>query len=65
MQHPATIVDGRVDQGVGFTAIFGLHVKRNVSDFKVRVVAENHDPHLLPVGRQPLQLTYAPKDLAG
>jgi len=42
MQNPALAVDGGVDESVGFTAVFGLHVKSGIADFDIGVVAKNH-----------------------
>ena len=35
MKDPALIINGGVNEGVGFAAIFGLNVKSNVTDFSV------------------------------
>jgi hypothetical protein len=34
---------------VGLSAIFCLQMEREVSDFEIGVVPEDHDPHSLPV----------------
>jgi hypothetical protein len=36
------VVNGGVDQGVRLAAIFGLHMKHEVSKFEIRVVTEDH-----------------------
>ena len=43
MKNATVVVNSGVDQGVGLAAIFGLHVKSDISELEIRVVAEDHD----------------------
>ena len=36
------VVNGGVDQGVRLAAIFGLHIKHEISKLEIRVVTEEH-----------------------
>jgi NADH-quinone oxidoreductase subunit A len=65
VQDAPVVVHRRVDQGVSWSAIFCLHMKRNVSEFEIGVVPEDHDQHLLPVAQLSLSETRSPADLSG
>src|SRR5271169_1013381 len=65
MQNSAVLIHGRVNQGVGFPTVFGLQVKSEVSNFEIRVVPEDHNPHLLQVLPPSDSETCAPAEPTG
>ena len=44
MQDPAVEVNGGINQPMGCSTIFGLHVKRDIAEREISVVAEHHAP---------------------
>jgi hypothetical protein len=65
VQDPTVVVHRRIDQGVGFPAIFCLHMEREISDFEFGVVPEDHDLHSLPAAQPNLPETPSRSDLSG
>src|ERR1700740_2593988 len=65
VQDAPVEVHGGIDQGVGCSAVFRLHVKGEIADSEIAVVPENHRLHSLPLATLRLTETCRPAGVPG